>query len=155
MNKIWTWEEINTDWLVGNHLAVPSEETVAAFNRAQRVLGLDWIEASRTHSGVQVRGTQPTLHVVTVGQMLSSLEGVSGKEELIEKLRTGDFSAFAELTAVHLIQSREPHAMIELGPVTQVGTHVRKPDFRLRREDEPWTYVEVTQPDVAEAQMRA
>lgn len=122
--------------------------------RRKRVLGLDWIEASRTHSGVQVRGTQPALHVTTVGQMLPSVEGLSGKNELIEKLRTGDHSAFAELTAIHLIRSGEPQTRIELGPITQVGTHDRKPDFRLRREEESWTYVEVTQPDVAEAQMR-
>jgi len=59
------------------------------------------------------------------------------------------------VTAVHLIRSGETKATIELGPITQVGTHDRKPDFRLQRDDEPWTYVEVTQPDVAEAQMRA
>jgi hypothetical protein len=154
MNPAWTWEEINTDWLLGNQLALPAGEVVAAFNRADRVLGREWIAASRIHSGFPVRGTSPTLHVVTTGQMLASLEGASGTDELIKKLRSGDASAFAELTAVHLIRSGEPDATIELGPIAQVGERNRKPDFRIRQGGESWIYVEVTQPDVAEAQNR-
>ena len=84
MNKIWTWDEINTDWLLGNQLALPPEEIVAAFNRAEQVLGRDWIEASRTHSGVQVRGTSPTLSVVMIGKKIASLEGVSGKDDRLK-----------------------------------------------------------------------
>lgn len=155
MNPVWTFEEISIDWLLGGKLALTPEEIVAAFNRAEQVLGRAWIEASRTHSGVQVRGIQPTLSLVTAGQMIANLDGVLGAVELIERLRSGGGSAMSELTAVHLIRSGEPKATIELGPIARVGQGNRKPDFRLRREADPWTYVEVTQPDVAEAQMRA
>jgi hypothetical protein len=155
MNPAWTWEEISTDWLLGNQLALPPEEIVAAFSQAEQVLGRDWIEASRIHSGVPVRGISPTLHVVTTGQILASLNGLSGSKELIEKLRTEDQSAFAEATAIHLIRSGEPTAIVEVAPTAKVGERIRKPDFRLRRNGESWTYVEVTQPDVAKSQMRA
>jgi hypothetical protein len=152
----WTWDEISTDWLVGGLLAVAPAEIVAAFNAVEKVLGRAWIEASRMHSGVQVRGTHATLCVVTAGQVLAGLDGVTGTEQSIERMRQGDDSAFAELTAIHLIRSGEAEAIVEMDPLVQVGTRQRKPDFRLRLgDDERWTYVEVTQPDVAEAQTRA
>jgi len=155
MNHTWNWDEINADWLLGAQIVVSSDEVVTAFIRVEQILGRDWIETSRIHSGVQVRGTSPTLHVVTIGQMLASLEGIGGTEELIEKLRAGDQSALAELTAVHLIRSGEPGALVELGPLVQIAERNRKPDFRVRRDGEQWTYIEVTQPDVAEAKIHA
>jgi len=151
----WTWEEISTDWLAGNLLAIPPADTVAAFNTVDKALGRAWMEASRTHSGVQVRGTEPTLGVVTAGQMIANLDGVAGADRLVEGLRKREQSIVAELTAVHLIRLGDPTVSVEIGPVAQVGARSRKPDFRLRREGEPWVYVEVTQPDVAEAQTRA
>ncbi len=155
MSPTWTWDDINRDWLGGAQIALPPDDAVAAFNRAEQILGRDWIEALRIHSGIQVRGTSPTLQVVNAGQMLASIEGVSETDELIEKLRSGDPSAFAELNAVHLIRSSEPGAVVELGPLAKVGDRNRKPDFRVRRDGEQWTYVEVTQPDVAEATIHA
>jgi hypothetical protein len=156
MSYDWTWEEISTDWLGGGLLAIPPVEVIAAFNIVERVLGSQWIEDSRTHSGVRVRGTHPTLSVVTVGQVLASLQGVTGSEKSIERLRQGDDSAFAELTAIHLIRSAEAKATVEMHPVVQVGVRQRRPDFRLRLgDDEQWTYVEVAQPDIAEAQTKA
>jgi hypothetical protein len=92
---------------------------------------------------------------ITIGFFLTTHTFcVSNTGELIDKLRGGDASAFAELTAVHLIRAKEPTAITELGPEAQVGDRSRKPDFRIRRSTEAWTYVEVTQPDVAEAQRR-
>jgi hypothetical protein len=152
MNHTWTWDEINTDWLLGAQIAVSPDEAIAAFNRAERILGRNWIEVSRTDSGVQVRGTSPTLHVVTIGQMLANVEGFNGAPELIEKFRKGDASAFAELTAVHLIRAAALTATFELGPIAQVGARSRKPDLRTRQVGEPWTYVEVTQPNTSHAQ---
>jgi hypothetical protein len=151
----WTWAEINQDWLVGSQVALPPEVIVDAFTRVEAVLGREWIDAARLYSGTVVRGTGPTLHVVTVGQMLASLQGVGNTSDLIDKLRGGDASPFAELAAVHLIRLKEPNAIIELEPAAQVGDHNRKPDFRIRRNGEAWSYVEVTQPDVADAQKRA
>jgi hypothetical protein len=152
MNHTWTWDEINTDWLSGAQIAMSPDEVVTAFNRAEQILGRDWIETSRLHSGIQVRGTSPTLRVVTMGHMLASLDGVRGREDLIEKLRKGDISAFAELAALHLLRAAVPTATLELEPVVDVGGHERKPDFRVQQADDPWTYVEVTRPNTSHAQ---
>jgi hypothetical protein len=154
MNLAWTWDEIDQDWLLGSKLAATPDEVVTAFNRVDHVLGRGWIEASRTHSGVPSRGTLVTLHVVTTGQLLANLDSISGTDELIEKLRIHDASAFAELTALHLIRSQEPSSIIEVGPSDRVGDRNRRPDFRVRLGSEAWIYVEVTQPDIAEAQTR-
>jgi hypothetical protein len=155
MSNTWTWEEINQDWLLGNPLALSSEEVVSAFNRVALVFGRDWMEGTRTQAGITIGGTSPTLGVVTLGQMLVSLEGARGTDELIGKLRKGDPSAFAELGAVHLIRSEASAIDLELGPAASVGDRARKPDFRIRRGSEAWTYVEVTQPDIAESRMHA
>jgi hypothetical protein len=128
---------------------------VEAFNGAEKVLGRAWIEAARVQSGRLIQGTWPTLNVAMVGQLLSSVEGGTNADELIEKLRGGDKSAFAELEAVHAVRSKVPSAIIEFGPEAQVGDRKRKPDFRTRCDSGVWTYVEVTQPDIAEAHERA
>jgi hypothetical protein len=60
------WQEIEEDWLLGNQLALPHDEVVRAFNVVEARFGREWIEASRTDSGVITRGTSPTLHVVTL-----------------------------------------------------------------------------------------
>jgi hypothetical protein len=151
MNHHWTWKEIDTDWLVGNRLALSPEEIVAAFDKAEEVLGHEWIEAI----GSRLRGPLPTLRVVTAGQQLACLDGAGGIEELVGKLQANDASAFAELTAAHLVRSQNQNSDLELGPIVQVENRRRKPDFRIRRGNEPWTYVEVTQPDIAEAQKKA
>jgi hypothetical protein len=59
----WTWDEINGDWLLGNRLALPPDAIVEAFNRAEKVLGREWIEAARMQSGTQTggRGQRSTL----------------------------------------------------------------------------------------------
>lgn len=153
---MWTFDDINTDWLAGGRLAVPPNEVVDSFNRVERILGHDWIEASRLRSGLKIRGTLPTLGVVTTGQMLASLDGVNGDAaKLILKLKNGDESAFAELTALHLVRSGTPTAMIELAPVVKIEAHDREPDFRVCLAGQPSVYVEVTKPDVADAQVRA
>jgi len=151
---MWTWEEIDRDWLLGGQIAAKPEEIVAAFNRAERFLGRAWIEASRARSGTLLRGPWPTLTVVRAGQLLASLEGLRGTDELINKMRSDDSSAFAELTALHLIRSQQPNSTIEVAPIARVGDRNRRTDFRVQKGDERWTYVEVTRPDIAEAQSR-
>jgi hypothetical protein len=154
----WTWAEIEAEWLIGGRVAVSPEEVVTAFNKAEEVLGREWIEAiGSLHAGSPLRGTSPTLHVVTVGQHLASIDGASGVAELIGKLRANDASAFAELTAAHLVRSRHPDFDLEFAPEVQVGIggRSRKPDFRIRRGNEQWIYIEVTRPDIAEAEEKA
>src|SRR5262245_47896069 len=87
ISRSWTWDEISTDWLAGGLLAIPPTGVVAAFNTVDQALGRAWIEASRIHSAVQVRGTHPTLSVVIDGQMIANLNGVAGAEKLLERLR--------------------------------------------------------------------
>jgi hypothetical protein len=142
----WTYDEIARDWLVGGVIATEPEQVVASFNRCERVFGREWIDKSR---GTSV-GASPTLRVFTMGTRLASIESVAGSEVLIEKLVNGDPSATAELHAIHLLRSNG-QTQIELFPKVEVSGRQREPDFQIRREQTPWVYVEVTQPDVSEA----
>ena len=110
MSHNWTWEEINAVWLSGNRLALSQAEIVAAFNRAEQVLGSRWIEKA----AINLPGTSSTLRVVSVGQRLSSLDGASGTEELVSKLQANSDSAFAELTGAYLLKSQVQIPMLSL-----------------------------------------
>jgi hypothetical protein len=145
----WTFDEIQRDWLGGSVVATPPEEIVHAFDRCQRVLGRDWIDGAKQNA----KGSAPTLAVAAIGQSLASLEDIAIPEQLINKLRRKDPSAFAELRAIYLLRSREL-CRVELEPPVSVGGRQRKCDFRVQRQNEPWVYVEVTQPAVSEAQAR-
>lgn len=150
----WTFGEIERDWLAGSQIAVRPDIVVEAFNRCEQVVGREWIEHSRTMSGTVVQGSAPTLHVVVMGQRLVSLDGVGGAEMLIERLRRGDQSAQAELTAIYLLRCH-PIILVELFPKILVDDKKREPDFRICQPDGPWIYVEVTKPDFSQAQRRA
>ena len=151
----WTYEEIKSDWLGGSRIAVSPGGIVDAFNRTHSVLGREWIDRSRCQFGQPpARGAVPTLGVVSMGQRLASLDGVSRAEQLIERIRNEDQSAHAELTAIYLLRSRGITS-VGLYPKVSVGTKTRVPDFQIRQADEgSWTYVEVTQPNESEAQKR-
>lgn len=148
----WTWEEVEADWLAGSRVAVSPEVIVDAFNRVENMLGRAWLEQSRIYSGVVVRGSSPTLRIVSMGQRFSSLDHVRHTEKLLERIRKGDYDAEAELTALHLISTDQPRMILELEPEVAIGTRKRQPDFRVWRPGNPWTYVEVTQPGVSEFQ---
>ncbi len=151
----WTHEAIELEWLRDGRIAVRPETIVEAFNRAEQVLGRDWIESSRTVSRVVSYGSLPTLRVVTMGQHLAALDGVVGADRIIDRLRRGDNSAEAELASVHLIRFRHPAVEAELYPRVSVGASEKEPDLRVRMDDEHWTYVEVAQPDFSEDYARA
>jgi len=71
---------------------------------------------------------------------------------VLDRIRNDDLSAEGELTAIYLLRSRNPDAAVELYP--KVGE--READFRVRARDEQlWTYVEVTQLSGSEAHDRA
>lgn len=150
---VWTLKEIEDDWLAGSitSLAASPDETVAAFSRVENMLGRAWVDACRISGGGVVRGTVPTLRVVTMAQRLTVLDGIAGTAELIEHIRRGDDSAEAELTAIFLIRSQRRTAQVDLYP--PVGNRVA--DFRVRDGESPWTYVEVTRPNWSEATERA
>jgi hypothetical protein len=142
----WTTQIITRDWLGGAAIAIPSDEVLAAFVRCERILGPGWIERARRGTP----GTMPTLNVVAMGQRLAYIESLPSNETLVEQLRKGEASAHAELSAIYVL-SKHARPAIELYPDALVGNNKRVPDFRTRRSDaEPWTYVEVTQPDISE-----
>lgn len=148
----YTWDQIEYDWLDGGRLALSQAEVVRAFNAVAGRFGQDWVEASRIHNGVVVRGMAPALHIVTLGQMLESLGDAPNADLLLDKVGKGQPDARAELTAIHLVRVGSPDVAIEIEPSVLVGTRNRKPDFRVRRQDGPWTYVEVTQASSSQAQ---
>ena len=100
---MWTWETIERKWLAGSQIAVSPPTVVDAFNRVESLLGPDWMTRYRTSIGIPT-GPAPTLHVLTMGQRLAVLEGMTGTENLIRKLCDDDHSASAEPTGIFLVE---------------------------------------------------
>ncbi len=150
----WDFEEIKRDWIADSRIAAAPEVVVDAFNCVERIMGREWIESSRTLSGAQVRGALPTLHITAMGQKLASIEGIVGADRLIERLRQGDRSAYSELMAIYILRSRRDF-IVEFYPRLIVDTTEREPDFRIRQNDDPWTYAEVAQADTSKEQEEA
>ena len=153
---VWTWDDIEGQWLRGARIAYSPEEAVAAFNLVERTLGREWMKTHNTTGNVtEIWGAGPTATIVRMGLRLASLKGLAGAEELIRRILRKDVSAFAELTTIHLLRRDRPSVIVELGPDITVGGGPRKPDLRVREgARDPWTYVEVTQPDTSEAEER-
>jgi hypothetical protein len=147
----WTIEEIERDWGATSAL---QDIVVEAFERIERILGREWIAAVRGRSGSHVRGPALLLEVVSMGGRLSVLDAVEGAEQLVRRLKQHDASAEAELTAMHLLYSRNRAAQIELEPGVVAGKSARKADFRIRVSGKVWTYIEVTRPNISEAAER-
>ena len=150
----WNYDEIEDDWLAGSRIAVSPRVVLESFNRVEQILGRDWMEASRTTRSGVMHGPSPTLQVVTMGEQLDGLGSVPGAQRLVEKIRLVDPSAIAELTALFLLRRQRPEIQFELFPKFMFRSRMREADFRVRRENEPWTFVEVTQPDFSVAHLR-
>jgi len=120
------------------------------------MLGRAWMKEYNTAGNAsEVWGAGPTAAIVRMGLRLASLDGLAGTDDLITRIKRKDVSALAELTAIHLLRRCLPSAAVELGPDITVGSGPRKPDFRVReRPSDPWTYVEVTQPDISDTEER-
>jgi hypothetical protein len=148
----WTTERIERDWIVGplTELGERAQYAVRAFQAVDHHLGGDWLLAHRTASW----GTGPTLAIVHLGQCLVAVEDLDGADVLVSKIRSGDLSALSELEAIWMF-SEVPNVEIELAPDLRVGSSVKKPDFRIRRRGERWTFVEVTRPDMSDAAQAA
>jgi hypothetical protein len=95
----WTYAEIESGWLRDSVIAVLHEHIVSAFDRCERVLGREWLDGVRDN----LWGAPPTLHVVATGHRLRLLDGLTGSEQLIDKLRENEASAYSELHAMHLL----------------------------------------------------
>jgi hypothetical protein len=151
----YTLDEIVSGWLGDAEIAVPPQTVVDAFNRAERLLGKEWVVRARTREGGQIiTGADPTLRVVRMGQELASLEGIVRVEKLITAVQKGDQSARAELMAINILRDKDFSIQAELYPTVSVGNRQREPDFRVRKPSDQWTYVEVTRPDVSELHLR-
>jgi hypothetical protein len=151
----WTWTDIERDWLGSATLAVPAGEVVAAFALCEHLLGRQWVEGHRWHDGIRIKGTACVIGIVGMGQRLAALQNASGLEAVLEKIRDGDFTAKSELTAAYLCAADEQDVKVEFEPEVTVRDRHRKPDFRVRKYGQPWTWVEVTAPDVSEVESGA
>lgn len=141
----WTFAEIEKQWIPGN-VAVTPEEMVSTFNRVERVLGREWLEASQVSDGMTRTGFGPTLRIVSMGQKLAAIEDILPEAaKLIEHTRRNDQAAETELAAIYLLRSRRPLTEINLYP--PVGNRVA--DFRIRQGNEPWVYSEATKADIS------
>ena len=154
----WTWKQIQQDWLLDGRVAPDPSTVVEAFERVEAAFGHHWIEQSRAQplvvpkgSPAQTtidRGAYPVLTVVKMGGLLASLEGIPGADMLIGKLRRGERAAIAEATAIHLLRQHPSDIEVELEPPVPIpGRPDKRSDFRVRRNGDPWTYVEVSATD--------
>ena len=150
----WSWESIHKEWLLGESIGAAPTEIVAAFDAAERMLGNDWINQHRITSTGLVAGASPTLAVVSTGRALAVIEGRPGADRVVDRLKSADRAAFAELKAIYLCCAGMS-VKIEMEPDLRVDVRNRKPDFRVRESDAPWTYVEVAAPDISETREQA
>ncbi len=149
----WTWDEITSLWLRdGPTLEPPPTWWVDQFNVVERYFGREWINQTRFQVGVESWGVGPAAYVASQGMRLTSLDGVFGAANLIEKLRRREAAAWAELTAIWLLRQNDPPVEVEVEPALSGWSYV--PDFRARRANDPWTNVEVAQPNLSKEHRR-
>ncbi len=147
----WTWRQIEDEWLGESSIAHISEVIIDCFNEVERVLGAGWIGEQQ---GRGLSGSIPAASIVGVGQQLKSLQRVRNPAGLLARLRNKETSALAELAAIHSVIGATHDIEVELGPDVDVKGRPRKPDFRVHRDAEPWTYVEVSRPSTSEERRR-
>ena len=148
----WTREKLEAEWIGAplDALSDRAAKAISAFECVEKRLGADWLATRH----LQGSGIVPTLGIVFLGECLAAIENLQGFELLVEKVRSDDFSALSEMEAVRMFRLMGG-VEIELAPELPVGAATKKPDFRVRRAGECWTYVEVTHPDVSDAAIAA
>jgi hypothetical protein len=152
----WTIDEIERDWLGGEHPQLPAEDVVRAFAAAEQSRGRDWVlSTTSTPAGGRHWGFLPFLRVYAFGKRIQAISGAPGEDDLLRRLRQDDAAAESELTAIYLLRSRRSDTEIEIGPEIMIGNRNRRPDFRIRSSAGAWTYVEVTQLNRSAASDRA
>jgi hypothetical protein len=144
----WTREELEAEWIRApiDALGDRTATAVSAFDCVEKHLGAGWLATRH----LQGSGIVTTMDVAFIGECLAAIEDLQGFKILVEKVRQNDSSALAEMEAVRMFRLMRG-VEIELAPALPVGAATKKPDFRVRRADERWTYIEVTRPDVSEA----
>jgi hypothetical protein len=159
----WTFEEILKEWFGGGvHIRWDQNDVEWAFNLAARIRGLDWVlgeerdtAAFKRFPGIGRRGGyQEFLRVYWFGIRMASIVDAPGAEDLIERVIKNDPDSSEEATAIHFLRASHPESELEIGPSVTVGSRERKPDFRIRKRQEPWVYVEVTKLHSSNASIR-
>jgi hypothetical protein len=145
----WTADEIEAEWLApaGEALVRPADQVVDAVNLAERIRGSQWVrETTHLPSGGRALGYLMSLSkVISFGTRVSTVLDNPGRDELLARLRAEEAAADSELTAIFLLRAPNRESAVEIGPAVTVDNRNRRPDFRIRCGDSPWTYVEVTQ----------
>lgn len=141
----WSVEMIEKNLLSGKIeiLDFSPDDAVAAINRAEKILGEEWIK-----SQTSAKGIIPTMNVISVGLRLTAVADLEHADHLTERVRLGEAGAYSELTAVHIFRSCD--AIVDLYPA--VGNRVA--DFRVRKDSSQWITVEVTQPNISQEEER-
>ena len=139
--------EIETRWLGDDAVDIGVEALVDSFNRAELLLGRDWLEQPLS-SGATGSAVALPLHVV--GERLRTIEQAHRRQKLIARVRNRDEAALSELHAIALCAAADG-IEIEIEPEIIVDRRNRIPDFRLRRRNETWVHVEVTAPTLSES----
>jgi hypothetical protein len=149
---MWTTEMLETLWVGESIQALGDRSSTAieAFNCVEKHLGAAWLEARR----LKATGPMPTHNLVFLGECLQATELLDGFDVLLAKVRVDDVSVLSELEAVKLFVAMGG-VEIGLAPELPVGNAIKRPDFRVRRLGERWTYVEVTRPDMSVASVAA
>jgi hypothetical protein len=148
---LWTRERLETEWIRESMEAIGDKADTAliAFDCVEKHLGTDWLSAHR-----HAQGVAPTLELILLGECLASIEALHGFDVLVDKVTRDDSSALSEMKALRMFKLMG-EVEIELAPDLRVADAMKKPDFRVRRPGERWTYIEVTRPDISDAAVAA
>jgi hypothetical protein len=158
----WTFEEIERGWFGSARLNWERAAVEAAFNQATRMRGYAWVVGPKkdltpfaAFPGIGPHGGyQEFLRVYWFGKRMASIADTKGSDDLIRRVIDGDSDADEEATAIDLLRSNHPDTELEVEPGVKVGTRDRKPDFRIRKDGEPWLFVEVTRLHSSAASIR-
>jgi hypothetical protein len=155
---MWTWEEIESKYLrldlpagVDSNMVKtptvghPHDEVVGAFNTVEKCLSRDWVE--RRGAGSFAGGVVSTF---ALGRCLQALAGVTGADQLIDKLRKGTPGARSEIDALYLVRNERDVFEAEYEPEVVFDGKRRKADFAVRLDSsEPWIYLEAKHPNAS------
>jgi hypothetical protein len=148
-------DRIEREWLSGSRLAIEPGDVVAGFNKAEELLGVEWIHAYRGGVGQNLAGAAVALPIAVAGLQLRSVQGAPGLRELLTRLKAQDRAARSELAAASYCAEGQVTVRLEFGAPVRVGVRDRRPDFRVALPSDAWTHVEVTAPNRSEANRRA
>jgi hypothetical protein len=158
----WILEEIEQEWFGGLHLNWDRNDVQVAFDVATRIRGLRWVLGEQHDTapfapfpGMGRRGGYSEfLRVYWFGIRMASIVGATGADGLIGRIIAGDPDASEEAAAIHLLRSRQPKTDLDIEPSVKVGERNKKPDFRIRKDQDRWVYVEVTKLHSSSASIR-